>query len=86
MKVTLNLTIPENPRLIRVTVEDENPAHDPDDTVLDLQQWCSINSVPKEATLTLVSQRTLLRLYLCLVEETICYQIYREKTHMLFAT
>lgn len=55
MTVTLDLTAPDMPRVTKVTVEDENPDHDADATVLDLQKWCSINCVPEKAATALVS-------------------------------
>ncbi|XP_050728022.1 cyclic AMP-responsive element-binding protein 5-like [Eriocheir sinensis] len=56
VKVTLDLTNPENPKVTRVTVEEENPDHDTTTTVLDLEKWCSANSVPEKATLTLIER------------------------------
>ncbi|KAK8387631.1 hypothetical protein O3P69_018263 [Scylla paramamosain] len=56
VKVTLNDINSELPKVTRVTVEEEDPDSDPDATTLNIQQWCSGNCVPEEATMKLVQQ------------------------------
>ncbi|XP_045103500.1 formin-1-like isoform X2 [Portunus trituberculatus] len=56
VKVTLNDINSELPKVTRITVEEEDCDSDPDATTLNIQQWCSSNCVPEEATVKLIQQ------------------------------